>query len=102
MLLYINMYNTIVQDVHKYSVKHNLSNLSSMRDQTFGKCRTNLQETKRLNIANTDWECIQRRRRQGDDVVEENVDLAEFFNSSKLQFSIKNYMKLLSSFVPRP
>ncbi|KAL0540517.1 hypothetical protein IC582_020525 [Cucumis melo] len=67
--------NNFVQDVRAYSMEHNLQDLGSMCDQFLENIEHIIQQTKRLNVADTDRRCIRRkRRRQDNNVVDDIVE----------------------------
>ena len=69
-LLAIFQYN-FVADIRAFSVKHNLEALGDMCDTTMEDLTQIIQQTRQLNVVDTDRRRMRPiRRRQGDDVVE--------------------------------
>ncbi|KAA0054292.1 serine/threonine-protein phosphatase 7 long form-like protein [Cucumis melo var. makuwa] len=67
---YHRVYN-FVADIRAFSVKHNLEALGDMCDTTMEDLTQIIQQTRQLNVVDTDRRRMRPiRRRQGDDVVE--------------------------------
>ena len=63
-----------VDEVQAFSVEHVIEALGNICDRTTGVVKQIIQQTRQLNVANTDCRRMQCRRRQGDDVVEGDED----------------------------
>ena len=49
-MLFVNVQNNFIQDVHSYSVEHNLQDLSWMCDQTLKNIKHIIQLPRQLNV----------------------------------------------------